>query len=208
MIFWVPPSDPRAEQAEKCESPIEQLLCRGLFTIAGFQAVSGDYHPGRRTELAARSIGKTAFVFTQQPIGRYRVDFLVVAIDPLARKSRTLIAEADGERYHNDEEREERRDEGLMRYGIRENNIIHFTGSDIQRYLLVVVTEIAEAVGVLMTPASDLPAYGSILFPMSPQDDRRGRRRALEEADRLAQEEARVEAYRQSLETGIWENDQ
>lgn len=205
-MFELPDDDPRRQQWLRCESPIEQLLCRGLFAIAGMRAVEGDYRPERRAELALLCDGRpSGFVFTQQPIGARRVDFLVVAIGPVSRRSRTIVVEADGEHFH-EEASDEARDRELVACGIDGGNILHFSGSFINRRLAAVIGNVAGQAGLVMAPAVDMHAYGSGWFPTTRQDAFwRTYDQPIHDRER---EEARVQAYRDRLETGAFDDNE
>ncbi|HEY2533938.1 MAG TPA: hypothetical protein VGJ20_39460 [Xanthobacteraceae bacterium] len=211
MRAWIGEDDPRFRQWADCESPIEQLLCCGLFAMLGCRAVEGKYSSDRRAELAALIKRPAAFVFTQQRLRQYRADFLLVMIDPIARRSYTFIIECDGKEYHSPE-----------RDGVRDSKIIadsrpgfvwRITGSDIVTNLASVIDRIGGFLrdhGVATEPARDCPVYGSMLFPKSEFEyraDRAALRREIERQEARDAEEARVERYRLSLATGIWDDD-
>lgn len=88
----------------QCESPIEQIVCVGLFLQLGCRAVEGAYHASRLSELAATCDAPAAFLFAQHKVEGYRLDFLLVAIDTAARKAWTMAIECDGRAYHTSPE--------------------------------------------------------------------------------------------------------
>lgn len=163
------------QQWEKCESPIEQILCIALFQFLGCEAVAGTYHPRRRTEMASMVGQAAAFLFAQHPIGSYRADFLIVTVDPLLRRSRSFVVECDGKDFH-DAERDQLRDERIRAHGPA--GIIRVRGSDI-----------------FYRPKSTAQRIGEIIGLLAPAAD-----------GELSAEEERVERYRESLRTGIWDD--
>lgn len=101
------PSETAAWQ--RCESPIEQILCTALLTFLGCESPDGDFSRERLPELGAACGGEPcAFLFAQHPVAGYRLDFLLVAINPEARRARLLGIECDGRAYHAAPEQRDR----------------------------------------------------------------------------------------------------
>lgn len=134
-----------APQWAKCESPIEERFLRGLLDRPGCKSILGTYSLDRRAEMASMVDGPTAFVFAQHSLGRYRVDFLVVVIDPTTRTSRTFAIECDGKGFH-DPIRDHDRDADLLYRGL--NRIIRISGSKIYADLNDVLDRIVETMGL------------------------------------------------------------
>jgi len=208
LEFWPMRDDPRAVQWADCESPIEQLLCRGLFAVLGCKAVLGKYNINRRAELAKLCDGiPSVFLFTQQPVGRYRVDFLLVMINPVARRSLSFIIEADGERYHS-AERDRPRDTELIQHGAA--FVIRFTGSDIHTRLEATVGRVADVLrysGIRTAPVPGLPEYGSLWFAKSGVEHRHERQQERDDIVRREREEWEVARYYEQERTGMWDSD-
>jgi hypothetical protein len=113
---------------ELCESPIERMLVGGLVACHDMGRVRlrflTDDHVA--TDLEAILDGREEWagyrgaflhIFPQAKLGRYRVDFLVVASGNLARMDepvsighRVFIVECDGREFHQDKWADERRD--------------------------------------------------------------------------------------------------
>lgn len=114
----------------RCESPIEQAFCLALFQVPGVFAIEGNFRP----ELAAhRPKTRGVLVFAQNPIKRYRADFLLVALSPIRAEPAFLIVECDGEAFHSAAEdviRDEAREQELRSTGFR---IARHTGSEIHQ---------------------------------------------------------------------------
>lgn len=112
----------------RCDSPIEQAFCLSLFQVPGIFAIEGDYRPS-----LARKTPKNRgiLVFAQNPILRFRADFLLVAMSPLKAEPAFLIVECDGEQYHSlqyDVDRDQARAEELRGTGFQ---IVRHTGREI-----------------------------------------------------------------------------
>lgn len=127
---FLPEHDQRRQVWRQCESPIEQILCTALFAYLGLEAVVGDFSTERIPELVRDQ--PTAFLFAQQSIAGYRVDFLVVVAD---REGCVLFAiECDGRDYHSSEDQrayDQRRDAVLLSAGCRE--VLRISGNLIVR---------------------------------------------------------------------------
>lgn len=111
-----------------CESPIERMLVGGLVACHDMgrtrlrfltdERVAEDLKAildGREERAGYR--GAFLHIFPQAKLGRYRVDFLVVASGNLARIDedpiighRVFIVECDGREFHQDKYKDERRD--------------------------------------------------------------------------------------------------
>jgi very-short-patch-repair endonuclease len=114
---------------QRCESPIEQAYCLAMFQVPGVRALIGDFGPHLLPSLSGRQLT----VFAQQPIIRYRADFLIVGTSERVAEPRFVIVECDGEAYHSTREqlhRDERRAAELRQTGF---NIVRFKGSEIFR---------------------------------------------------------------------------
>lgn len=74
------------------------------------------------------------FVFAQAPIGPYRVDFLVGALEAPDDKIAWVVVECDGHDFHEktkeQAQRDKKRDRYLAGYGY---HVLRFTGSEIYR---------------------------------------------------------------------------
>jgi very-short-patch-repair endonuclease len=116
----------------RCESPIEQAFCLTLFQIPGVIAVDGDFTAAQ--VLTAFSMkDRLILVYAQQPILRYRADFLLVGLSPLRAEPIFVIAECDGEAFHSSREQLRRdvgRQQELANTGF---GIIRFSGRAIFR---------------------------------------------------------------------------
>lgn len=127
---------------DRCESPIEQAFCLSLFQLPDVYAIKGDFRP----QLADhRPKKRGVLVFAQNPIKRYRADFLLVALSPLKAEPAFLIVECDGEAYHSAEEdvlRDEARERELRATGFR---IVRHTGREIFRDPVEVVNRTMSA---------------------------------------------------------------
>jgi very-short-patch-repair endonuclease len=123
--------DPRRQVWERCESPIEEIFCVILFVDLRLKAVAGDFSAARVPDLLCDV--PTAFVFSQQEIVGYRVDFLIVIAD---QEGCVLYAiECDGRDFHSSEDQrlyDERRDAALRLAGCRK--VLRFSGRSIVRH--------------------------------------------------------------------------
>lgn len=127
---FLPEQDRRRHVWKRCESPIEQMLCTALFAYLGLEAVAGDFSTERIPELIRDQ--PTAFLFAQQWIAEYRVDFLVVVAD--REGCVLLVIECDGHDYHSSEDQiayDQRRDAVLRSAGCRE--VLRISGTLIVR---------------------------------------------------------------------------
>lgn len=185
-----------SEPWQLCESPIEQRMCCALFAL-GCKSVEGTYHPERRTAMARMINRPEAFVFAQQPVGPYRVDFLLVCIDPTARRSHTFVVECDGEEFHDADSDRERDGRLILDHHVQ--SVQRFSGSEINNAL----EDAMRRIGDILRAAGVEPT--ALYFPKSDIEDRRDRKRLREEM-LDDEEEQRVQRYRRSLETGIWDD--
>lgn len=122
-----------------CESPIEQILCMSLASL-GYLCRRGQFKPEMVAKmLAAKEAG--AWLFAQQEIGKYRADFLLVAVARPNLVNR-IVVEADGREFHHGNAeamaRDAERDAYLRQEGYR---VARLTGSEIVRQNLAVVEE-------------------------------------------------------------------
>lgn len=159
-MMFLNEDDPRREVWQRCESPIEQIVCCALFTTLGCRAVSGQFYKTRLAEMAeACDDHSSLFLFSQQPVGIYRADFLIVAINPERRTARTIVVECDGKKYHGSESqiaRDKIRDEYFAECGYR---VVRFTGSEIATFMIDVLGKIREWLkdtGAVCRPPTDL----------------------------------------------------
>lgn len=124
----------------RCESPIEQLFCLELFQIPAARAVEGDFAAERLAECHGEI--NSILVFAQQPILRYRADFLLVGIGERATEPVFIIVECDGEDFHSTREqlrRDERRQQALVGTGFA---VARFRGVEIYNEPVAVITKI------------------------------------------------------------------
>lgn len=194
---FLPETDPRRVVWAKCESPIEQYICVGLFVTLGCRAVLGDYDHAHRRDLAAVAGDvPSAFVFGQQPIGHYRADLAVVLIDPVKRISRRFVIECDGAAYHSSEEqraRDSARDADIKAAGYR--FVLRFSGRDIHRHFNDVLADVERymrAFGIDPKSPNDCGWYADMLEMASRSivDERAARRQERERIWREWDEEA------------------
>jgi very-short-patch-repair endonuclease len=132
--------DPWRAVYDKCESPIERLMCLGIHGFLGYEARDGLFR-GARSLPEDRRAG--ALVYGQHSVGNYRADFLVVGF-VRGEKPIKIIVECDGRKFHNpalDAERDE-----LIRsaFGIE---TVRFTGYEIHRRLPDVIGRIPARMG-------------------------------------------------------------
>lgn len=146
---FLPEDDQRRRVWARCESPIEQILCIALFAYLGLEAVSGDFSSERIPELVRDH--PTAFLFAQQAIAGYRLDFLIVTAD---REGCVLFAlECDGRDYHSSKNQrlyDKHRDAVLRSAGCRE--VLRASGRmivrDVQRFVTNSVYPVLNGLGV------------------------------------------------------------
>lgn len=105
---------------ETCESPIEQILYAYLW-----------YDPYQ-----------SGFRFRpQQKIGQYRVDFVVEI------EGEKLVVECDGHDFHEKTKEQATKDKKRDRFLVSQGyKVLRFTGSEIKKNPLRVISEIADAV--------------------------------------------------------------
>lgn len=142
-----------------CESPIEELFYAGLCGLCGLQSR----------------------VIRQHPIGRYRVDFLIVA-EPY-----TLVIECDGHEFHSSPDqirRDRQREREIIDLGY--SDIIRFSGAQIYRSLhdcLAVVEAHLDRFGIECKRDSFWPLFWPELAEQVKRDRQRERRRIWENGD-------------------------
>lgn len=138
-------SIPNPDVWERCESPIEQILCTAMFRHLKCQAVPGPFDVSRLAQLAEIARDKPAvFLFAQHAIGIYRADFLLVVVDPQRRTSRRLVIECDGKAYHTSEQqmaRDSERDDHIADAGYR---VVRFSGASIYGDTCGVLSQLKE----------------------------------------------------------------
>jgi very-short-patch-repair endonuclease len=124
--------DPWTSVLQRCESPIEKTLAHAL-AKSGFYPMATPY---RFEDLRARvtaSDGAVLFLWSQEPMLRYRVDFLLVSYNAATDHCRRLVVECDGHDYHTPfaaQRRDEARDRELRPHVF---GIIHLSGAEIMR---------------------------------------------------------------------------
>jgi hypothetical protein len=179
-------TDPRWKVWKACESPIEQMLCCGLFALLGCKAVHDPYNLNRRPELAEIAGSNcAAFAFSQHWIKpsneqKYRADFLLVLINPIQRTARHIVLECDGREFHETEEQQlydRQRDEDILASGYYA--VRRFSGRDINyRFQNTITTIMADLVNFNVEPdiPEDCAAYAAMICPTAfveriPADD-------------------------------------
>lgn len=136
--WWLPePNDPWRAIYDRCESPIERLMCIGIRDLLGYEANAGHFN---RPVPSERRAG--ALVFAQQQINRYRADFLVVGFLRGEAPIR-IVVECDGREFH-DHIADQERDFDLSSWGFK---VVRFTGREITRDLPRVINRIPRAMG-------------------------------------------------------------
>lgn len=125
--------------AERCESPIEQLLLAPLMFISP-RCIHPRYDgPG--------DLPFEAKLHVQHQVGPYRLDFAYIVTPHKEREGPIRIAiECDGQEHHSSREQRERdsaRQNDLLGYGF---TTLRYTGSQIHADPEAVVQEISDAV--------------------------------------------------------------
>jgi very-short-patch-repair endonuclease len=139
--WWVPSdlTDPWQAIYQRCESPIERLMCMGIHDFLGYEACAESY-AGPRSIPSGRRAG--ALVFGQQELEPYRVDFLIVGF-VMGEALRLIVVECDGREFHDS-----LRDQGRDLYlSLRGFETIRFTGVEINRDLARQIRRIPMAMG-------------------------------------------------------------
>lgn len=163
---------------ERCESPIEQLLCTSLFVDLGMSAIPIDAELRHFVSDRAK-----AFLFSQHRIERYRADFLVIVADRQTHVP--IVIECDGKRYHSSDEQiayDEQRDLALLAAGAR--GVWRFTGSEIVKRTDAVLAWISDRLielGVEPTRGVGCEYYRAFRNYLTPPPPRR-----LTAAERIA----------------------
>jgi very-short-patch-repair endonuclease len=127
----------------QCDSPLEQAYCLLLFQMPDVRGVDGHCTPEAmefgRGIMGAR--GRVILAFPQEPILRFRADFLLVGLSPAHAEPRFVIVECDGEDFHS--AREQRRRDAARQAVLHETGfqIIRFAGSKIHRKPQSVIAE-------------------------------------------------------------------
>lgn len=109
------------QEAQKCESPIEQLFFSSLALV--IQTLSPQLRPS---------------LSTQVPIGRYRADIVLVGPQGAPR----VVVECDGRKFHTDVKRDAERTQVIEDHGYR---VFRVTGSDIHHNPLARAKELLKA---------------------------------------------------------------
>lgn len=177
--------DFRRQIWERCESPIEQILCTAMFIDLGMTVVPPGYRIRDFVTDQPRPI-----LFSQHRIAGYRVDFLVVVAD--TETCVPFVIECDGKHYHSSDEqqaRDDERDDALRHAGVRE--VYHFTGWQIVKRLPWVLTEIVEVLGqygVAPTPPDEFGDYRSLRdqFQQSRTKERQRIKNPVDDEEALA----------------------
>lgn len=118
---------------DMCESPIEELLLAGLFAEGSNCEINLQFMMSSNPP-AEPYFYNAAFFYFQVPIGKYRVDMLVVDATrpPSEAKPRLMVIECDGHDFHERTKEQARRDKQRDRFfqskGIK---VLRFTGSEI-----------------------------------------------------------------------------
>ena len=138
---------------DRCETPIEQIMCIYLRQFGGTPIMPGT---GDASFPAAKAIAETqdrkrvTLVFSQTLVGKYRVDFVLVRYDLNRDHFRRMIVECDGHYFHQSsralQDRDVFRDTELVKV-IPMVRIIHVPGSEIYRRPEVCAAEIDNALG-------------------------------------------------------------
>lgn len=188
--------DPRRAVWNACESPIEQLLCHAAFYWLDCKAVAGSFGRNRLDELHETAGDRPAsYLFSQQKAGRYRLDFLLVAVAP--GRDDWIALECDGRRFHTTHEHVEadrKRDEGLADIGIQ---VMRFTGAELYGDMRRAMRRISEWLNASGVPSN--PTFGGILGALTPDPDLRAerarQRREYWEAEAEAKEDRPANPY-------------
>ena len=122
-----------------CESPIEQLFIAAFTTLVKINNLSSIEISITRHTWVDYGIS----VSQQHKIGKYRVDFLITYSDgefvddvnlttfPI-NKSKKIIVELDGHKFHDKNERQRRYEKQRDRFfATRGYHVFHFTGSEV-----------------------------------------------------------------------------
>lgn len=145
VLVW---STPRYLGAmAKCESPIEEILLEALCRDLHYVPVSAIFCDEVFARLYRGLDGQAgAFVFPQHWIGRFRVDFLIVAI-AMHLPPVLLIVECDGRQFHTSPEqitRDASRDQHFSSIGYI---VRRFTGAQIRQDINRVLSDSVAALG-------------------------------------------------------------
>ena len=127
----------------RCDSPLEQAYCLLLFQMPDVRCIEGHCTP--EAIDFGRGImgwhGRLILVFPQEPILRFRADFLLVGVSPVHAEPRFVIVECDGEDFHS--AREQRRRDAARQAALHGTGfqVIRFAGSKIHREPQPVIAE-------------------------------------------------------------------
>lgn len=113
----------------RCDSPIEQAYCLALFQVPNIRAVAREFE--YRDIPLLIGMAPTITVYPQQPILRYRADFLLVGTSPICAEPIFAVIECDGAEYHSavdQRQRDATRQDEMARSGFK---VIRFTGAEL-----------------------------------------------------------------------------
>ncbi len=150
-----PEGDPWNTLFARCESPIERRMCIEISERLGYPADAGEF---LKSSIAEPLASHGAVVFSQHPVGRFRVDFLIAMWAPGWHSVALAAVECDGHEFHSAAEqklRDEIRDVELSGYGLK---VIRFSGHEIMRRAEQVLGRIPEQMGARIT---DFHLWGS-----------------------------------------------
>lgn len=126
------------------ESPIEQKLGCALYAMAisdlslPFICKGGSSTLEELESLVSATVKKDKqpliLMLTQQPIGNYRVDMLIMAKRTIRSEIIKIVVESDGHDFHEKTKqqasKDKKRDRELSKLGLR---VLRFTGSEIHK---------------------------------------------------------------------------
>lgn len=148
---------------QDCDSPIEYLLLASLiFSSNGYSETIAPYtwelieamHQSDPMDLLRETDGIKSIVIPQAPIGKYRVDFLIIT--KIHEELHKVIIECDGHDYHDKTKeqatRDKKRDRQITSLGIP---VLRFTGSDIYKRPMGCAEEISQYLANRITKSLD-----------------------------------------------------
>lgn len=118
---------------DMCESPIEAILGTHLMALSAFglptEFIVG---PSSRSQYLTPA-GDMVFVMAQQPIGKYRADFVVqLFLEGVLRS--TVVVECDGHDFHERTKEQASRDRSRDRAMTADGyTVMRFTGAEIHK---------------------------------------------------------------------------
>jgi very-short-patch-repair endonuclease len=119
---------------ERCESPIEVLLCAALYGWSKIDDLHIDFLPGADEVRSEPYSDEAIFVYQQIQMGPYRADFVIhdVSVPLEIQGPRIIIVECDGHDFHERTKEQARRDKKRDRYFQSKGyKVLRFTGSEI-----------------------------------------------------------------------------